>query len=165
MVEYRAFVLHDYVSPGMTVKKALSIYKKWHLLSRQPKWVKIPFSCSSAVCFPHCACQDTLQFASLFNPEVRVPQDWVAATVSARKLCTSFGGTAGRKRRRLIEERTCDEKTIDSKVKYLNVATPPSPAPKPVVVMPQPDEDVMPGPSPMKTFRYNLMLAAHPMHY
>ncbi len=38
-----------------------------------------PFSCSCAVCFPHFVCQDTLLFASLFDLEVRVPQDWVAA--------------------------------------------------------------------------------------
>ena len=30
-----------------------------------------------------------------------------------------IGGTAGRKRRRLLEERACNEKTIDSKIQYL----------------------------------------------
>ena len=76
------------------------------------------------------------------NPEVPVPPDRAAATVSARKLCKSIGGTAGRKWRRRIEECACDEKTTDSKVKYLNLAA--LPAPKPVVVLPQPDEAVMP---------------------
>jgi hypothetical protein len=54
MLEYRALVLLDHVSPGITVKKALSIYKKWHVLHQQPAWGKIPLSCCCAVCFQHC---------------------------------------------------------------------------------------------------------------
>ena len=56
---------------------------------------------------------------SLFDPEVRVPEKWVTATVSRRMVQKPIGGTAGRKRRRLLEERACNEKTIDSKVQYL----------------------------------------------
>ena len=36
MLAYRALVLLDNVEPGMTVKKALAIYRKWHVLHRQP---------------------------------------------------------------------------------------------------------------------------------
>ncbi len=57
--------------------------------------------------------------ASLFDSEVRVPAAWVAATVSTRKQSKDIGGTAGHKRRRLEEERACNEKAIDSKVKYV----------------------------------------------
>ena len=103
----------------------------------------IPFSCSCAVCFPNCVCEDTILFASLFNPKVRVPESWVTATVSVRKVHKPIGGTAGRKRRRLIEQHACDEKTIDSKVKYLKAAAesdeeePPSPpAPARELVVP-----------------------------
>ena len=75
-------------------------------------------------------------FAALFNQKVRVPADMVTATVSKRQVHTAIGGTAGRKKRRLIEERSCNEKTIVSKVKYLKAAPeepeePPSP-PAPV---------------------------------
>ena len=111
MLEYKAVVLNGNEPPGMTVKKALNIYKKFYFLSRQPEWGTIPFSCSYAVCFPNCVCQDTMLFASLFNPKVRVPESWVTATVSLRKVHKPIGGTAGRKRRRLIEQRACDEKT------------------------------------------------------
>ena len=95
----------------------------------------IPFSCSCKVYFPHCVCQDTILFAFLFNPEVRVPADMVTATVSKRQVQKPIGGTAGRKRRRVIEEHACNEKTIVSKVKYLKVAAeePPSPPPSPPV--------------------------------
>jgi hypothetical protein len=49
-------------------------------------------------------------------------------------------GTARRKRRKLIKERACDEKAIDSKVKYLK-----SRPTKPELVLPSPGESVMPS--------------------
>jgi hypothetical protein len=77
MLEYRALVLHDDVEPGMTVKKALAIYKKWHVLNQQPTWCAVPFSCSCKVWYPHCICRGTMLLASLFDPKVRVPVDQV----------------------------------------------------------------------------------------
>ena len=35
-LEYRALVLLDHVEQGMMVKKALAIYRKWHVMNRQP---------------------------------------------------------------------------------------------------------------------------------
>ena len=101
MLEYKNLILQDRVAPGMTVKKALGIYKKFHFLSRMPTWGRIPFSCSCAVSFPNCVCQDTILFASLFDPEMRVPDSWVTVTELRRKVQKAIGGTAGRKRRRL----------------------------------------------------------------
>ena len=46
----------------------------------------------------------------------------VTATVSKRQLHKPIGGAAGRKKRRLIEDHACNEKTIVSKVKYLKAA-------------------------------------------
>ena len=104
----------------------------------------IPFSCSCKVCFPNCVCEDTILFASLFNPKVRIPAEMVTATVSKRQVHKPIGGTAGRKKRRLTEERACNEKTIVSKVKYLKVAAgePPSSPASP----PAPAELVVPEP-------------------
>jgi hypothetical protein len=63
---------------------------------------------------------------SLFKPEERVPDSWIAATPSLRKKCKSIKGTVGRRRLRLIEQRKCDEKSIDPKVTFLQgSATPP----------------------------------------
>jgi hypothetical protein len=70
-------------------------------------------------------CKHSLLFVSLFKPEVRVPDSWITATPSLRKKCKSIKGTAGRRRLRLIEERQCDEKCIDSKVTFLNGSAPP----------------------------------------
>ena len=128
----------------MNVKKEMNIYKKFHFLSHMPTWDDISFSCSCVVCFPNCLCEDTLLFASLFDPEVRFPEAWVTATVSRRREQKAIGGTAGRKRRRLLEERACNEKTIDSKVQYLKEketraeqpAPPPPPPAAPEFVLP-----------------------------
>ena len=132
---YRNLVLQDIVEPGMNVKKAINIYKKFHFMTRKPSWGPISFSCSCAVCFQNCVCEDTILFTSLFDPEVRVPGKWVTATVSRRMVQKQIGGTAGRKRR-LLEERACNEKTIDSKVQYLKAKEtrdeePEEPAPTP----------------------------------
>ncbi len=59
MLAYRALVLLDHVEPGMTVKKALAVYRKWHVMNRQPTWVAVPFSCSFKICFAECICRDT----------------------------------------------------------------------------------------------------------
>ena len=141
---YKAVVLRIGHEPaGMDVKKALRIYQKFHLLSRQSDWGKIPVSCSCKVCFPNCVCEDTIMFAALFNPKVRVPADQVTVTVSKRQVHKPIGGTAGRKKRRLLQERACNEKTVVSKVKYLKDATeepsPPASPPAPVEwVVPEP---------------------------
>ena len=139
MHAYRDLVLQDIVDPGTNVKKAMNIYKKFHFLSRMPTWGDVPFSCSCAVCFPNCVCEDTLLFASLFDPEVRVPEAWVTATVSRRREQKAIGGAAGRKRRRLIEERACNEKTVDSKVQFLKEKEPQEQAPATDFVLPEPD--------------------------
>ena len=153
--EYADVVLKAKEPPGLTVKKALNIYKKFHFMSRQPDWGEIPFSCSCKVCFPNCVCEDTILFASLIHPKVRVPGNWVTATVSSRQVQKPIGGAAGRKRRRLIEERACNEKTISSKVKFLKDAAPEEPpsAPAPELVMP---EAVVPCPT--TNLRYTLQL-------
>ncbi len=133
MLVYRALVLLDIVEPGMTVKKAFAIYRKWHVLNRQSTWGAVPFSRSCKVCFAHCVCRDTILLASLFDPEVLVPADQITAMVSTRARNIPIGGTAWRKRHRLEEERACNEKAIDSKIKYLRASAPAAP-PRELVV-------------------------------
>ncbi len=151
-------VLLDIVEPGMTVKKALAIYRKWHVMNRQSTWGAVPFSCSCKVCFAHCICRDTILLASLFDPEVLVPADLITAMVSTRAQNIAIGGTAGRKRRRLKEERACNEKAIDSWVKYLraSVASPRE------LVVPAADGVVMPSSS--EDFEVWPLVIAHGVH-
>ena len=164
--EYADVVLRARGPPGLTVKTALNIYKKFHFMSWQPDWGDIPFSCSCKVCFANCVCEDTILFASLFNPKVRVPENWVTATLSSRKVQKPIGGTAGRERRRLIEERACNEKTISSKVKFLKDAPPAEPeepaeppsAPAREFVLPPPRSAT---PSSDNDFEVHTPVAAH----
>ncbi len=76
-------------------------------------------------------CRCTLLFTSLFDPEVRVPADYIAATISERKKCKSVKGNTGRKRLRVLEEQQCNQKKIDSKVGYLEGTTPTKTNPAP----------------------------------
>jgi hypothetical protein len=147
---YKAVVLRiGHEPPDLDVKQALRIYQKFHLISQQSTWGRIPISCSCKVCFPNCVCEDTIMFAALFNPKVRVPADQVTATVSKRQVQKPIGGAAGYKRRRLIAERACNEKAVSSKVKYLKASIEeepqsPSSPPSPQWVVP---EALSPAPS------------------
>ena len=78
--------------------------------------------------------------ASLFDPEIRVPAHYIAATPSLRKACRGIKGTAGYKRRKLIEAAVCDEKEVSSKVGYMTGTKrgkEPAPAPRDYV-LPEP---------------------------
>lgn len=137
--QYQDVVLRD--RAVRDVKSAMKIYKGFHMLSRAPTWGTIPVSCTCPECFDNCVCCHTLLFAAVFKPEIRVPADWIAATVSQRKQCKSIKGTAGRKRMRIIEERKCDDKRIDSKVTYLTGTRAHSVVPAPdraTLIVPEP---------------------------
>jgi hypothetical protein len=122
--KYERLVIQDRVDADNDLRDALKIYNYFHQLNRAPDWGAIPLSCTCRVCFGNCVCKHTLLFVSLFKPEVRVPDFWIAATPSLRKKCKSIKGTAGRRRLRLIEEGQCDEKSIDSKVSFLKGSAP-----------------------------------------
>jgi hypothetical protein len=87
--EYECLIIQDRLDASLYIKGALKIYNYFHLLLRQPMWGQVLFGCTCEVCFPHCVCRCTLLVASLFNPEVRVPADYIAATVSAKSASLS----------------------------------------------------------------------------
>jgi hypothetical protein len=95
--DYLRLIIQNRVAADMDIKGALQIYKSFHKLARQPTWGDVPPGCTCKVCFPDCVCKCTLLFASLFNLALRVPADYIAATVSGSKKCKSIKGTAGRK--------------------------------------------------------------------
>ena len=82
MIEYRALIVNDWLDPRYDVKDVMSIYRKFNLITPAPKWSWIPLACTCKVCYPNCLCQCTLLLASLFDPEIRVPVHYIAATVS-----------------------------------------------------------------------------------
>ena len=62
----------------------------------------------------------------MFKQEVRVPDSWIALHSLSKKKCKSFKGTARHRRLRIIEQRKCDEKSINSKVTFLKGSAFPS---------------------------------------
>ena len=73
MLKYKALVVADKVPAGTGIKKALHTQGSWNLLICASMWGEIPVVCTCAVCFLNCVCQYTLLWASLFNPDARVP--------------------------------------------------------------------------------------------
>ncbi len=113
--EYRRFVLRDQLQEDMDVKGAPKVYHNVKVLQAAPTWGDYPVSCLCKTCFAHCICGDTLLFVSLFEPTEQVPKGNVGATVFKRKV----GGLAGRRKRRVLEERQDNEKVINSKALLL----------------------------------------------
>ncbi len=92
-----------------------------------------------------------------------MPADLITATVSTRARNIAIEVTAGSKRRRLEEERACNEKAIDSKVKYLRAsAAPPRVLAPRVLVVPAAHGVVMP--SSYDDFEVWQLVTAHRVH-
>jgi hypothetical protein len=116
--EYKRVVLKDQIPANIDVKGAIKFYNKFKLLRSAPSWGPVPMSCRTCTCrtcFWHCICADTLRLVSLFNPKVQVPSGYIRATVCDKKICKLIGGTAGRRRMRIIKERKDDDKEVHSK--------------------------------------------------
>jgi hypothetical protein len=94
VIKYQQLVLQDRPAADMDIKGALKIYKSFHQLTRKPTWGDVPIWCTCKVSFPNCVSRYTLFFASLFNPAIYVPADYIAATVSGCKRCKSIKGKA-----------------------------------------------------------------------
>jgi hypothetical protein len=64
-----------------------------------------PASARLSLLIASVGCGDTRLFVSLFEPTVQVQKGYVRATVSERKQCKKVTGLAGRRKRRVLEER------------------------------------------------------------
>ena len=145
MTEYKALVVEDWLDPNYNVKDVMRIYHRFNMIRPAPKWGLVPLECTCKVCYANAMCPCTIMLASLFKPEIRVPAHYIAATPALRKLCR-IGGTAGNKRRKLMEEAACNEKEVTSKVGYMTGTKrgkPAAPAPGKAAA-PAPREFVVP---------------------
>ncbi len=79
--------------------------------------------CTCPDCFKNCVCVHCVLFASLFDgsEDLRVPDEYIAATVGLRKRYRRIKGTAGAKRRRLLREQAATKKKVESKIKFMKV--------------------------------------------
>ncbi len=107
--------------PGIDIKEALKIYCSFHLLKKASTWGDIPVQCTCRECFKNCVCAHGVLFTSLFDEKLRVPEEYIAATVGLRKKCRSLKGAAGTKRKHLIAEYAAAKKKVESKIKFMKV--------------------------------------------
>jgi hypothetical protein len=105
----------DNIDNGEDIKQALKIYYNFYLIQYKLEWGDYPASCTCPGIYAHGCCWHSLLYASLFNPEVCVPDDYIAATVDLRKKRKSLKGMAGRKRLSIMKAMACDEKEVASK--------------------------------------------------
>jgi hypothetical protein len=107
-----SMVIDDERPDDMTVVEALELYKSFHWVRRAPDWGAVPLSCTCPTCYANALCSDTLLVASMFDPSIRVPDDWIGATQALRKQCKSMRGTAGRKRACIAQEIAASKKKV-----------------------------------------------------
>jgi hypothetical protein len=64
---------------------------------------------------------DGVLFTSLFNEKLRVPEEYIAATVGLWKKFQSLRGAAGNRCQRLIAEHAAAKKKVESKIRFMKV--------------------------------------------
>ena len=87
----------------MDLLDALDLYESFHLIQRQTTWGEFPWGCICLRCQKWTLCEHTSLMASLFWPDVVVPDKLVAATPALRKKCNKLRGTAGPRRARILK--------------------------------------------------------------
>ncbi len=80
-------------------------------------------------------------FASIFDSDLQVPSDYVAAEPSLRKKCHKLKVTAGPKRQRLPQAARADKQQKEPKVEYMEMEGPAGPVVIPEVVLPTSNDD------------------------
>ncbi len=68
-----------------------------------------------------CICEHCTLFASIFDPDLQVPSDYVAAEPSLRKKCKKIKGTVWPKRHCLIQAAKAEKKQSESKIKFMDM--------------------------------------------
>jgi hypothetical protein len=92
-----SMVIDNERQDDMNVVEALELYKSFHWvrpLRRAPDRGAVPLNCTCDTCYGNALCSETLLVAGIFDPDIRVQDDWIGATPALRKLCTSLKGTA-----------------------------------------------------------------------
>ncbi len=86
-------------------------------------------------------CEHSTLFASIFDSDLQIPSDYVAAESSISKEWHKIKGTAEPKRQRLLQAAQADKKQKESKIKYMEMEGPAGPVVISEVVLPTPDYD------------------------
>ena len=103
----------------MPLEEALDVYESFHHMTRNATWGKVPFTCTCVTSHAHCVCQHAVMLTSIFDRDLNVPAEYVAATPGLRKKTQKVNGTAGPKRARLLAQRRKETATKESKLQHM----------------------------------------------
>ena len=119
--QYEQYVLNDEYEQVLGLNDALNVYESFHHLTREASWGKVPLACTCEGSHAHAVREHAALFTAVFDSEVEVPKEYVAAERGLRKKCHKLKGTAGPKRMRLMEEITKGKKKSASKMGYMEM--------------------------------------------
>ena len=97
------------------------MYETFHHLTRDATWGKVPLACSCEGSHADAICEHAALFTAVFDPEIEVPEEYVAAEPALRKKCHRLKGTAGPKRMRLMAEIAKGKKKATSKMGLMDM--------------------------------------------
>ena len=119
--EYEMFVLNDEYEQVQSLDQALNVYETFHHLTRDATWGKVPLACSCEGSHADAICEHGALFTAVFDPDIEVPEEYVAAEPALRKRCHKLKGTAGPKRMRLMAEIAKGKKKAASKMGLMDM--------------------------------------------
>jgi hypothetical protein len=96
----------------LNVIEALEKYKSFHWVRSALNWGAVPLSCTCTTCYANALCSETLLVSGIFDPDIRILDDWIGATPALLKQCKSLRGTAGRKRASIAQELAAAKKKV-----------------------------------------------------
>ena len=77
--EYERYVLNDEYEQVQSLDEALDVYETFHHLTRDATWGKVPLACSCEGSHADAICEHAALFTAVFDPEIEVPEAYVAA--------------------------------------------------------------------------------------
>ncbi len=93
-------LLNNEHDAGMNIEQVLDTYETFHHMTRDNSWGKVPWPCSCPGSHRDCVCKHGSLLTSIFDAEVHVPKDYIAAEPSLRKKTQKLRGA---------EEGNCEE--------------------------------------------------------
>ena len=119
--QYEQYILNDEYEQVQSLDEALNVYETFHHLARDATWGKVPLSCSCEGSHADAVCEHASLVTAVFDPEIEVPEAFVASEPGLRKKCHRLKGTAGPKRMRLMAEIAKGKKKAASKMGLMDM--------------------------------------------
>jgi hypothetical protein len=117
--QYMETVKDGSIPSDLDVNQVLDIYENFLMVSRSTSWTPVLASCTCQHSSKHCICLHSVLFGMLFDSSLQCPDEYIAATPSARKKTRLPKGTAGPKRMCLMMESRKEKHKSVNRTAYL----------------------------------------------